>query len=79
MLRSHNISDIIQGLVWVALDYLSFCFYKNVCDYLKGLANHDKIMLRTAVLKLLRVSMRYIFKRTSLDPNDYRMITSARC
>lgn len=66
--QGHTISKIviIQALMGAALDYLNFCLYNTVCDYLKGFANHDKIMLSTVVLNLLRMSMRYIFERDSL-------------
>lgn len=73
--RGHTRSKIliIQVLMGVALHDLNFCLYNTVCDYLKGFANHDKIMLSTVALNLLRVSMRYIFKRASLHQigNDY--------
>lgn len=42
----------IQVLIGVASDYLNFCLYNTLRDYLKGFANHDKIMLSTVVLNL---------------------------
>lgn len=42
----------IQVLIGVALDNLNFCLYKTLCDYLKGFANQDKIMLSTVALNL---------------------------
>lgn len=61
---------IIQALMCVALDYLNFCLYNTVCDCLKGFANHNKIFFSRPILNILRMSMRYIFKRASLD-HDY--------
>lgn len=74
-LQGHTKSKIfiIQVLVGLPQVIKIFYLYNTVCDYVKGFANHDKITLSTAVLNLLRVSMRYIFKRASLDQrgNDY--------
>lgn len=61
---------IIQVLMGVALDYLNFCLYNTICDYLKGFANRDKIIFSTVKLNILKVPVRYIFKRASLD-HDY--------
>lgn len=71
--HTRSVIPIIQAIMGAVLDDANFCLYNTVCDYLKGFPNHDKTMFSTVALNILRMSVRYMFKRASLDQtqNDY--------